>query len=635
MTFKLDMSRKSKPVGEQLKLNLGRVPGKAAIDIYAPLHYVVQTHSDMIEAFNWLEQRTLISIDTETNWTDRWDDKRLMGFSLFAMDGEEKRGYYFPYRHDLELTRLNNLSEISGLQQLFDRPEITWVYHNAKFDMRIFRQEGFKPSENFYDTMLMSHMHNENYFSHALKWLAVQIIHPNSNAEAEMIKKVRKSIPWEQIPIEVMAKYACKDAELTYYLYQYFLPKLKLQELDHLWDKERQFSLLLGTIENLGIGIDLDNAHRFALEAQTRMQEILDHLGFDPAKPSQLAHRLYGDKSSGGLGLVPVTYSKRPSKEFVRGIPIMDRPNLSTHNHPEVSLVLEYRSLQKALSTWFLGFAEKADTHSRLHPTYKQHGTVTTRLSCSEPNMQQLPRRKDEEEEEGITNAKVKAMLRPAEGYELWEFDVSQAEFRLAAIYGQEQEILHAYRIGDKDFHQITADKLGIPRTAYDGTKREGKTLNFSMLYGAGPKKLAEMLLIGETEAYSLHREFWEEYPSLREAVANATMAAQSRGWVRLWTGRKRHFQNKNEAHKAFNSIIQGGVAEIIKESMLRVDRRGFSSRMIAQVHDSLWFEIPKELEGRPTVMSVEEHALLIKAEMEWPKDEFDIPFPVDMKRLA
>ncbi len=629
-----------------------------AININDPLAYIVQNDEDIEEAFQFFANCTCIAIDTETNWTDSFEDRKLMGYSLFSIhpQTEEKRCYYFSYRADTSafLIGTHNLpiEGLNRLQTLFDSDSIAWIYHHAKFDMRVFRRDGIEPSTKFYDTMLMSHMINEigagvsggphPFTDHKLKHLAVKHISADADKESKMITKVRKSIPWEQIPIEVMGKYACKDAELTYYLYQYFEPKLRQQELDHLWDKERQFSMLLGSIEDFGIGIDPPVAKKFADEAAHRMQEILTLLGYDPAKPSQLAHRLYGDKNSGGLGLIPVAFSKRLSKEAFTGpdgkstklIPIMNRDNLSSHDIQEVSLVLEYRSLQKAHSTWFLGFLEKIDSHNRLHPTYKQHGTVTTRLSCENPNMQQLPRRKEEELEEGITNAAVKAMLRPLDNHELWEFDVSQAEFRLAAIYGEETEILEAYREGTKDFHQITADKLGIPRVAYDGTKREGKTLNFSMLYGAGPAKLAQMLKIGTVEASALHSEFWQEYPKLRDAVGMATMAAQARGWVRLWTGRKRHFQNGGESHKAFNSLIQGGVAEILKESMLRIDKDETlqACRMIAQVHDSLWFEIPhspSEEEGNSSYTD------RIKSIMEWPKESFPIPFPVDMKRIA
>lgn len=234
--------------------------------------------------------------------------------------------------------------------------------------------------------------------------------------------------------------------------------------------------------------------------------------------------------------------------------------------------------------------------------------------------MQQLPREGDPEDDNLVIRERVKEILDVPNGWELWEFDYSQMEFRLSGCYSKEPGIIEAYRAGS-DMHQSTADALGISRF-------EAKTVNFLIIYGGGAEKLAAQLGRPVEEAREFLENFWRAYPLLEQTVRAATAAAEQRGFVTLWTGRKRHFRYPSECYKAFNSIVQGGGAEIVKQSAIELTaiRSQYEFKPVAQVHDSYWFEVPKD---SPETLNA------IQRAMEWPNGKFIIDFPVDRKLLA
>lgn len=594
---------------------------------------LVQTRDQFDHARTILLTADVIAVDTETNWTESWDDRELMGFSTHCeIQGREgfEVSFYFPFRHqhDTDLFAVNNdnlpYGWLRDISIFLERTDCDFVFHGFKFDSQVFAKEGIEVVGNtVWDTVLMSWMDDENKFSHELDDLAKLVGDKKLRTE---LKKIAKNLKgWEKIPPEVMELYACGDTRITYKLKEFFQPRLEQQELISLYSREEKKMRLLTKIESKGIAIKKDVAKRLSEEAQTQMQEALAEFGYDPQKPSQLAHRLFADEPE-GLGL-PVLggYSKRKSVEFAQGIPNMDKNILSRLNHPEALKVIDYRTWLKANSTWYEGWFDKTGQDGRIHPTYKQHGTKTGRLSCAKPNMQQIPR--------DVVKTPVKKMLASSPGTQLWEFDYSQIEFRLGAIYADCQPILRAYVEG-ADVHQLTSERIGIENLS--GLSREesryaGKQTNFLTIYGGGASVLVfqiyrdTKIILPLDTAEEILSAFHSSYPEFRKIANKCESVAQSRGYVKLWTGRRRHFDVVWECYKAFNSIVQGGAADIVCDSMVMLDDEGYD--LVSQVHDSIWIEIPED--------DVENEVNKIMKIMEWPGPEFGIPFPVDAKRLA
>lgn len=591
---------------------------------------LVQTDEEMQEAYKVLMSAPRMVVDTETFYITPGVETRAIGIVIYCPIAGRKQNikYYFPvnHQHDPDLFGSHNLEsdQLALLAEALERPGIELMFHNAKFDLQVLAREGIFPVGKIWDTMLMSHMNDENE-RHALKTLSKKLLNKGgADTRQKQVKTLAKNLGdgkiadgWHKIPPEPMALYAEEDVDQTFDLWNHFTGELAKQELLTLYDREEEFMHLLIDIERNGVLIDADKATQLVVECQERRKQIQSELGFDPMKPGPLAQKLFAPPPV-GLGFLPQSFGK-PSKEFPDGRPVMDKHALANFDHPDVESILEYRGLVKAESTWFQGFLNAMWPDGRVHPDFRQHGTVTTRLSCGNPNMQQLPRVDEEDAESQAIKSKVKGIIMAPPGFEVWEFDYSQLEPRLATCYSKDPALIDIYKNG-RDIYQETADRIGI-------TRYQAKQLFLAIMYGAGKDKTAEMLGVTSEESAEIVAAFWSEYPGLQATVSAAQHAARTRGWVRLWTGRRRHFWYPSEEHKAFNSILQGGGAEIVKDSGLKLRREIPGIRIISQVHDSYWFEVPVE--------KSEEQRKQIQEIMEWPSAEFEVPFPVEGKRIA
>lgn len=561
----------------------------------------------------------VIAVDTETSGYYVHQGDRLAGISTFCELAHMKgkgygAGFYFPFRHkpggDL-FSSSENIPEdwMRELIPALSASDKTIVFHNAKFDMRFLRAEGIEIRGQVHDTAIMAHLLDENG-SHKLKDLAKRFIDPNAHDEQDVIRKyVKRAGSYDQVPGRIMEPYAVKDAEFTHKLHEAFLDRLDKEGLLGLLDLEMRFTRCLFEMEWRGVAVDLELAQRLASEAEQQMRQIEDQLGFDPLKLEQLARRLFASPPV-GLGLLPQALTNTPSPDFPHGRPVMDEATLSTYDEPLVKLVLEYRGLVKANSTWYTGFQQKAQRDGRIHPTFNQNGTRTSRLSCSDPNLQQLPR--------NVESTPARRLMIAPERFQLWEFDYKQIEFRLGTVYAEAQELIDIFNSGDDIFTRM-AGELNLDRQVT-------KMVVYLILYGGGAKNLAERLGWVIPEAKQVIDRFHEAYQGFRRMAHKAEQVARNRGWVQTWVGRRRHFTEEWEYHKAFNSIIQGGAAGIMQETMLRFDaQQGKPYRMVSQVHDALWVEVPDDFR--------EEYVEEIRHLMEWPgREKFPVQFPVDAK---
>lgn len=542
-----------------------------------------------------------VIVDTETSITNSIGDRELLGVSVSLPDG---RIGYFAFNHHmgLDLGDRNLPLEIrDGLWKALERKGL--VFHNAKFDLQIMEKFGFVRRGKFACTLMMSHI-VDPYPPHGLKELGEQRLGIEDSAEMkDLLKRVQKAgLKWEDIPPSVMAPYAANDAYLTRELYNDLMKDFWEFTTPEYFDTEMRFLLVLSGIESRGLPVDRDEIVVKLNATVERMHAVRKELGFDPAKRTELARKLYATPPV-GLGLPAYAYGA-PSKSFPLGFPTMNDAILSRYAHPVVALVREYRGLQKVESTYLRPWWEKSRADGMLHPTFKPWGTITGRLSCENPNMQQIPR-----------DSYLKQLFVSEKGFHLTEFDFDQVEFRLAAAYAKDEDVIRALLAGE-DIHSIVAQQLGISR-------QQAKTVNYLMLYGGGVGKLAYVLGI----SFSAAKVFWDSYQAkyvgLTRASANATAAAQQKGQIKYWTGRIKPFKSYKEHHKAFNAAIQGGSFEIVKRSMLKLEEAGI--RMVNQVHDSVWINIQNPAE-----------ALEIQQLMSsWQLEAFKVPFPVSSKVIG
>lgn len=549
----------------------------------------------------------VIAVDTETTGFGVKDGRDyLIGISVaYRLGPLGIVSAYFPFRHsegNLSREALDSLSSVLS--------NATLVFHNLKFDLHSLATIGIIPTGKLYDTLNIAHMINEELPSKSLDFLSKKFL--KDSKVKDRLKDWTDIFGWgPQIPVDVMDEYACHDAELTLMLFEHpktGWPALKVEELTELWPIERRFTRLLVDMERRGVGVDLAFCAQKSAKGHDRMLAILDDLDLEENTlgPKALKRILIDELGFPVVKQTPkgaVCFDKEAMEEYDAMLEAMDA-DLAKQ-------VLEYRGWQKAVTSLYDPLQKLVSPDGRVRPNFKQHGTKTGRLSCAEPNLQQIPKKTDQP-----WNGDAKRAFLASEGYTLWGYDYSQLEFRLAAAYGQEKWLIEEFNQPEGDVFTTMAERIGLSRNTI-------KTFTYLTLYGGGLARAAVATKKSPSEIKADYDSFRESISGIRHVSDIATARAKQRGYVRYWTGRKRHFPYADGHHKAFNSLLQGGGAELVKRAMIRLDDTvcDDNCRMLLQVHDEIVFEIKDGMEGyyepliKQAMVNFPEFGVLFKVE--------------------
>lgn len=513
----------------------------------------------------------ILTVDTESDP----DTDEFLGISV-AFDGMEN-GFYFGIECQEPEYRLTP-EQCDALRRLFT--ERTLVFHNAAYDLkRLQRKFNYHHTGRFYDTMLMIHWINENLQNYSLdaQCRAYGLRQKNRSPQMQFIID---NMGWRSVPFKLMHEYSANDAFITHQLFRTVLPEFQSQEFDNeLWHKyECKYIWVIADMVELGIKIDLEFCVREMIKGQNIMDQMRTELMFNPASPIGLENLLIKQL---GLPVVELTPGGKPS--FNKKAMEQYDEMLEFHDDDRAKKILRYRGWQKTVSSNYKAYCNLRDANNVLHPGYKIHGTRTGRASCENPNLQQIPKTTKKE-----WNGNLKKAFVARDGYELWEFDYSQLEFRLTCAYAEQHDLLEVFNDPDRDIFSEMAAQMGWER-------QNVKTLVYLILFGGGANRARVAFgLKTIEEAKELVEEFHRMYPGIRKVSRKAQNLATARGFVKYWTGRRRHFPRGSKYYRAFNSIIQGGEAEIVKRAMIKLAETvcDESCRMVLQVHDSIVFEI-------------------------------------------
>jgi len=609
---------------------------------------LVQTEEQFNAALDILRQAKIIAFDTETYGKRGTpvqhpaQGNRLIGLSAWCvMPGADQYevGFYIPFRHEADDKVLNlfTVSEnlpvelLPKMADVLNRSDVRLIFHHLKFDAQMLRADDLwlEPDPaRVTCTMAKAQLVDEN-MSHKLEEVAA-LCFPDQDVKSEEIeikKIIKKQGGYHKTTPKQMAPYACRDAQSTFGIEPFLDRSLERQGLMHLVPRDMELQLCLMEMEWEGIRLDQKLAARLSKQSRTRMREIEDELGFDCSSKFEVARVLFGPASAGGLELPYDEVTIPTNNVFPGGVPGTAQKILVELRHPIAERVLEYRGIQKADGTWYRGWLGRMGKDGRIHPTYnvsekkEKFGTVTSRLSSY---IQQIPRN---------PKAMVKLLLMPdEEDWIMVEHDYNQIEYRLGVCYAEDADLIEQFRSG-ADVHQEFADQIGVDR-------QTAKPTTYTILFGGGgpavARSLEQQAWINERRIISIPDEYGQQlvdeyyrlHPKMKRISYAAKKQAEEHGFVQLWNGRKRHFhgQWKFGARKAFNSVLQGGAAQIVVTSMLEFHRarKAVPYRMRFQVHDSLGFAMP--------VDRSEEYCHDIQQVMEWPSKRFPVPFPVDFK---
>ncbi len=274
-------------------------------------------------------------------------------------------------------------------------------------------------------------------------------------------------------------------------------------------------------------------------------------------------------------------------------------------------LILDYRSLVKLKNTYLDNLTDFVNPRTgRIHASFNQTGAGTGRLSCSDPNLQNIPIRTDE-------GRRIRLAFVPGdpERNVLLTADYSQIELRMLAHFTREPALLRAFE-ADEDIHRaVAAEVFGVPPEKVTREQRaQAKIINFGIVYGVSACGLARRIE-GMTvpAAQQLINDYNKRFPSIQKFLDQCVMEAQSNGYVETILGRRRPIPEisssvlsirKAGERMAINSVVQGSAADLIKVAMnnihRRIKRENRPSRMLLQVHDELVFETPRRRGWKP-----------------------------------
>lgn len=531
------------------------------------------------------------------------------------------------------------------------------IWHNAKFDLHHMRngvrgQEGID-LEPFtaWDTQIVQNVVQPRYPT-SLKPSAVRLeLTDGGEDEAQAALKPYlgpKTDPrFDLVPWPVMRQYAAEDAVLTVLLYEWQTAYLEEETYNHLWKFIKTDLELMRTLYKMEVRGVPFNAEMCSAEAN-RIEEwkkdVADSLPFRVTPPGAkrfffgpqpdcpwcegedwgckcVRHKTFADKRTD-------TCRKQHPKNCLEHPQLDDevQARLAKAGVPHARAYEYHESLKSALSKWY-GPWQKVGKDGRLRGNFRQTAVVTGRLSAERINLLAIP--KDHQIPPPLDGQRPlktpRQLMRPRDGWGLWDIDVEQAEVRVGCAIAECHPLLENFSKGI-DAHTTAAMRMfGLDQSHPDWAmyRRIGKTLNLAIQYGAGVKRIQAQLAKDTGTLYPLAevKDFVKAWhvglPEMSEAIEVAEAEVNERGYVRLWNGRFRWYDHERGgppefAFTGFNGKCQGGVAEVMKLVQNRVER-WYPGHLIIQTHDSLLMEMPED-EGEEIAKDV---ASIMVAEFE------------------
>ena len=495
------------------------------------------------------------------------------------------------------------------------------VMHNAAYDAGWLRASGFTINGRIYDTMLAAPLLDENRFSYSLNALGFDYLKDIKSEqglkEAAQDFGVHPKKELWKLPAMHVGEYAEQDAALTLKLWHHFKALIQRDEVQSIFELETDVLPVLLDVTFKGVRFNRSECERQVEEMRRKEADILKYIKNQAGVKVDIWAAASIAQAFDKLG---IQYPRT-----AQGAPSFTKSFLDSHDHPMAKMIVEARELNKTHGTFLEPYLKHSAKDGRIHTHFNQMrnedgGTVTGRLSASNPNLQQVPARHE------VIGPLVRGLFLPEDG-QLWAAnDFSSQEPRLLVHYATlldlpgAEKMADAYRENpDTDFHQMVADMAGIKRKA-------AKTIGLGLMYGMGKQKLANSLDLPLDEASELIGTFHSKVPFLKgtvDAVMRRIEHPASGGAIRTLLGRKCRFPlwepvewGVNKAlpreqaiieygqrikragtYKGLNRLIQGSAADQTKAGMVALYKAGFDIRL--QVHDEIALSVQTREDAR------------------------------------
>lgn len=568
-------------------------------------YQLVKTADELRRAVDELSSRPAIGVDTETTDLDPYL-ARLRLIQLASPDG-----VFIVDLNQFSNGDLKQSEALAPLRQLLSAPRPIKIAHNAKFDAKFLKHNLGVDIVGLFDTLLASQLVSAGDIEerHGLEAIAGRYLN-------EAVDKTERLSNWEFELSEAQLQYAARDAAVLIPLRDRLIDRIKANGLIQCAQLEFECVMPVVDLELAGFYMD-----------KTRW---LEQLGIVEEKRAELANELQEMLGEGvaqaSLFGPPRANINLDSQQQVTeamnrlGIPLPD----STRNwklqplaaqYPAVAKLLEYRTMQKALTSYGQNMIEFINPKTgRLHADFRQIGAPTGRFACTNPNIQQVPHAAEYR----------RCFMGYPEGRRLVIADYSQIELRILAEFSGDQAFIDAFRSG-ADLHRVTAAQVfGVSEDQVTKEQRDfAKRLNFGVVYGIGAQRFSMMTGLGVSDAEDVLRRYFATYRGLDRYLRESANRAVNDKEARTGSGRLVKFnydptdrqQVSMTQRNGKNAPIQGTSADILKRALrlLNDELRQTSAEIVNIIHDEIVVEVDED--EAPGVAQTVERAMCAAGE--------------------
>ena len=544
------------------------------------------------------------------------DEKRIIKKDILGIGIYEKNG-------NIIYTKLNGKEDVLKLKSIMEDVDISKISYNIKEDYVLLKEYGINLMGIKYDADVAAYILNPTNTKHSIKDIASQyldidlddLIPKKEDMQLNMFDQVKDISNKEEVGAYV---YALNS------LYTITMQKMKEDGSIKLFEEiEMPLVRVLGDMQFNGMFVEKQELEKFGEELKDRLEkvkkEIYEYAGeeFNINSTQQLGKILFEK--------LKLTEPKKNKKGYATDVETLEGIK---HEHPIVEKVLEYRSLIKLSSTYVDGlipFINPKD--NRIHAVFNQTITATGRISCTDPNLQNLPSHEGE-------GKNIKKSFKAKDGYIYVDADYSQIELRVLAHISKDETMIEAFK-NDEDIHKQVASRVfGVPITKVTKEQRSNaKAVNFGIIYGITAFGLSQQLKIGRKEAQNYIDNYLKKYGGIKIFMEDIVKKAEEEGFVETAFGRRRYvpeLKSNNYVVRQFgtrvamNTPIQGTAADIMKIAMNKVfdEIKNLDAKVVLQVHDELILEVKEDQK--------EQAKEILKSSME-NATKLDVPLKVEL----
>lgn len=578
-------------------------------------------------AIRAVREEPIIGFDTEGTGLD-WRVNKVVGY-VITVDADHN--YYIPVRHggggnlhDPNVPPMTTPTDDTPihwfeveLAEAFrerQRRGFLTVLHHAKFDMHFSANHGIIIGRNISDTQNNGALLNEYSRSFSLANLARDAgVTPKLGDELYQHISRTLGIPLPPQAHKIMEHYwrlagndeigndyAKGDGITTLELYRYQVAKIEEEEMQQVYRVECELVYTLFRMERRGIKADMRYIDDLAAAIDQELASARSALpdGYNPRSGPQTRKVM----EDAGETNWPLTEKGSPSftEQFLKKSAVGRS-------------IIAVRQLANLNSTFVEPLRNTHIFKGRVHAVLNQmksddKGTVSGRLSCSDPNLQAIHKRNK------VLGRRFRAIFVADDGYEFYEADYSQCEPRLFAHYSGEPALVEGYNMSPpRDMHAVVADMFNVER---DPT---AKRMNMGILTGMQPKTFAGHMDWPLTKATEMFNQWFRGFPGIKAFQDKAKARFRNTGYVMTLLGRRCHLDNPQFAYKGTSRVIQGGNADVIKYKLVEIDKylesEGDIVHLLMTVHDSINWQAPKTEEGRRISARIVEIATAVQCE--------------------